>query len=123
MEEENLYEFYMDRVTKADVPSKVLSEFYSRLFDVPITYKTVIIFGKVVKLYGRMAVFYALTSMVNMDEINHDNILPLLSYFSRQFFNDRGENLRNLTDIVKDIEIKKERVIKREFNLKESLDE
>ena len=84
---ENLLELYWEKLEKeASNPGNVITRFYSALFDIPTSKKQIIMFNKLIKLYGRYIVFYSVLDLVSIKELKHDNLYGLLHVMCRNRF-------------------------------------
>jgi len=84
---ENLLELYWEKLEKeASRPGNVITRFYSALFDVPTNKSQIIMFNKLIKLYGRYIVFYSVLDLVSVRDLNHDSLYGLLHAMCRNRF-------------------------------------
>lgn len=109
---ENTSEFYYERLTSSTNPGLVLAQFYGNTFSREITKSEIIIFNKLLRLYGRFVVYFSILDMSSMSDINFENIFPLLSFFCKKRLEQKygitlveGQDLNKVaTNIEKQIE-------------------
>jgi hypothetical protein len=77
-ETENIVGFYYDRLTK-ESPGPVLVDFYRSTFELPYDKTLYGTMSRLVKLFGREAVFYSILDLAGK-ELDHTNIFGLLRY-------------------------------------------
>jgi hypothetical protein len=84
--------------------------------------KILIIFNKLVKLYGRKNVFLAICDVYDMDTVNLNNPYPLLVYFLKKRLDADSMTLPIYLDVTnKEKEIEKAR--KRNWKIEDPFDE
>jgi hypothetical protein len=84
MDAENVSEFYYEQLKDTTNPALVLSRFFGSLFSRDYGRSEVILFNRLLKIYGRFTVYFSLLDMTSMTEINFDNIYGLISYFAKK---------------------------------------
>jgi hypothetical protein len=81
---ENVADLYYERLSSSTNPGLVLAQFFGNVFDRRITRNEVILFNRLLKIYGRFVVYFSILDMSSMTEINFDSLYPLLSYFAKK---------------------------------------
>jgi len=84
MEAENLAEFYYEKLHDTVNPALVLSQFYGNLFSKEYGRSEIIMFNRLLKLYGRFTIYFSLLDMHSMTEIRFENVYGLISYFAKK---------------------------------------
>jgi hypothetical protein len=84
MDAENVSEFYYEQLKDTTNPALVLSRLFGALFNRDYGRSEVILFNRLLKIYGRFTVYFSLLDMTSMTEINFDNIYGLISYFAKK---------------------------------------
>jgi hypothetical protein len=103
--DENICAFYLEKLKTAEKPGMVLSEFFCRLFEVGFNSKLLVMLSKLLRLYGREAVFIAICDMYGVNDVTLDNPYPLLNYFIKKNMEGKTnmENYINTSSIEKEI--------------------
>jgi hypothetical protein len=81
---ENSADLYYERLSNSTNPGLVLAQFFGNVFDRTISRSEVILFNRLLKIYGRFIVYFTILDMSSMSELNFDNLYPLLSYFAKK---------------------------------------
>jgi hypothetical protein len=125
MVEENLVNVYKKQMEENINPGYILSLFYCELFDLgkpgPVLIGTI---TRLVKLYGREIVFYSILDMTDMENLDHNNIIRLLSYFCKKHALQEAPS--KYDDLSKDLEKLKSLQLKnqeKEFKVKDPFKE
>jgi hypothetical protein len=84
MEAENLSEYFYEQLKDTGNPGLCLARFYGETFQRNIGKGEVILFNRMLRLYGRFTLYFSILDMSFMKDINHENIAPLLSYFCKK---------------------------------------
>lgn len=82
--EENIVDLYYEKLHSTTNPGLVLAQFFGSVFDRTITRSEIILFNRLLKVYGRFIVFFTVLDMSSMNDINFDSLYPLLSYFAKK---------------------------------------
>lgn len=90
MEKENITNDYYKRLVLTKNPGYVLNEMYSEIFETQLTDTNTIMFSRLVKLYGRENVFFALLDITNIQGLVHNNLYPLLSAICKRYIVEIG---------------------------------
>jgi len=103
---ENLIDLYYEKLYKEDKPGNTLTSFFCELFEQGRDRKLYMTFNKLLRLYGRDIIFFAITEIYDMENITIDNIYPLLAYVCRRrtqtkFGNTSVANFIDLTSEIK----------------------
>lgn len=106
---ENLADLYYEKLADTDRPGSVLARFFNALYDRPNSVKEIILFNKLIKVYGKYIPFFAILDFYNYAEAKPENPYGLLSYYCKKrieekssvtVVNDAFKNLDNLADKV-----------------------
>lgn len=81
---ESLATIYLNMLIDGNNNALILAKFYWELFSVEPKKEDIILFGRVVKLYGRDIVFGAILDMYDIPNIKLGNIYPLLVYMCKK---------------------------------------
>lgn len=81
---ENSAEFYYERLSTSTNPGLILAQFFGNTFDRSVGRADIMVFNRLLKLYGRFTVYFSILDMSSMSDVNFDNIYPLLSYFCKK---------------------------------------
>lgn len=114
---ENLADYYYEKVTNSTNPGSVLAQFYGNVFDREISRKEIIMFNRLLKLYGRFVVYFTILDMTTVKELKLDEPYGLLSYFARKRLDQKygivmieSQNLDKLASGLEDKIEKQKRV-------------
>lgn len=82
---EGAVEFYYEKLIKEEdkTPGITLAKFFGELFSIPISSKTIVMYNKLVKLYGRKLAFEATLESFESGA-NPENLYGLLSYICKK---------------------------------------
>lgn len=106
---ENLSELFYKKVMNSEKPAFALNEFYSKLFNLQITMENTILFAKLIKLFGRERVFFAVMDLTTIPNLRHDNIYGLLFSICKNNFVEKGDyDSPDLSHLIEDIKKSKE---------------
>jgi hypothetical protein len=64
---ENVVELYFSKLKTAQNPGVILAQFYNSVMGVEVGRSEIILFSKLVKLWGRTAVFFAVVDISRID--------------------------------------------------------
>lgn len=81
---ENLTEFYYERLSDTSNPGLVLAQFFGNVSGKSANRQTVMMFNRLIKLFGRFTTYFAIVDVSLMDNVNFDNPFPLLAYFCKK---------------------------------------
>jgi len=94
---ENIAEIYLEKLENVESdPGKILYALYLALFDMNYSVKSLRIFRKLNKIYGRRNVYFALLQMHDSyygKEIDHTNIYPLIAFFIKKYLEKKNESV------------------------------
>jgi hypothetical protein len=109
--EENIAEVYLNKLQDDPNPVSLLVKFYSELFTLPYNAQLFGPITRLVKTFGRDAVFYSILSIENMDDLKHENIYPLLRFMcmKRLEKTKTGNEYVDLSDYIVAINKKSEK--------------
>lgn len=93
---------YKKLVEEATNPGYIITMFYSALFNITTDNSTIGMFSKLVKVYGREVVFYAVLDMTDMENLDHSSIIRLLSYFCKKRISQDPQS--KYTDLSKELD-------------------
>jgi hypothetical protein len=66
---ENVAEFYYEKLKDTTTPGKLLMKFYRDLLEKPVGVPEIILFNKLVKIFGKYTVFFSVLDLVNVETI------------------------------------------------------
>jgi hypothetical protein len=81
---ENVAELYYRKLSESKNVGVTLAQFYGSVFNQPVSKKEIIIFNRLVNIYGRFNVYFSILDMTSMTELNLENPYPLLSHFAKK---------------------------------------
>lgn len=124
---ENLFELYFEQLHTTKTPGKVLAEFYCSLFNLAFSPQKIITFNKLLKLYSRDVIFFAISDCADIDNLDHENIHRLLSYFCKKRMESRyklnGSIVIDLTETIKELNKKIDKLSERKVKFNDPFDE
>jgi hypothetical protein len=106
---EGLADSYFEKLNSDTNPGATLAKFYSELFNLTYGVKTVVMFNRLVKLYGKTNVFFSILEIG--DTADHTNIYGLINYICKK----RLEKSSSSTpvDLLEDTVIASEKKVKK----------
>ena len=104
---ENLSAIYLEQLKNTDKPAVVLAKFVSELLSITLTTVDIVKMSKLVKLYGRNAVFSGILDLADVDDVN-SNYYGLLVYFLKKRLEKQTEDylLSDLSEYINGVEKK-----------------
>ena len=76
---ENVLEFYYEKLKKEGKPGNIIYLFYGRLFSIEVNKGHLIMFNRLIRIFGRFIVFFAVLDLAGMSKVDHKNsIYPLM---------------------------------------------
>ena len=110
---ENQAEYYYDQLQTTTNVGLTMAKFYSGIFGTEISRSIIITMNRLIKMFGRFTVYFAILDMFGMEDRidNKDNPLPLLTYFCKKRTEEKynislNGSYEDLTKTIKDIEKK-----------------
>lgn len=85
-EMENTAEFYYEKLKTATDPGRILSALFSSLYSVETTRTIIIMCNKLIKVFGRFTLFFAILDMAGSYPDLTDNPYPLLYTICKRKF-------------------------------------
>lgn len=92
---ENLAEYYYELLPQDTNPGVLLAKFFCRGMEIPITKSEIITFNRLIRLYGRTIVFFAILDVCGMTDVNTDNPFPLLAHFCKKRLEQKNPEVYN----------------------------
>lgn len=122
---ENIADLYYEKLSVTTNPGNVLAKFYEGIFDRPQSVKDIIMFNRLVKIYGKYIPFFAVLDLFSYEkaEVN-DNMFGLLSYYCKKRMEQKTETVvlndayKNLDKTVKELSERIEAQKERKVNIK-----
>ena len=106
---ENLLELFYKKVMNSEKPAFVINEFYSKLFNLEITTENSILFAKLINVFGRERVFFAVMDLTTISNLRHENIYPLLYAICKNNFVEQYDyDSPDLSSLIEEIKKSKE---------------
>jgi hypothetical protein len=109
---ENTADFYYEKLGATDKPGSVLAKFYEELFSRAYSVQDIIMFNKLIKVYGKYIPYFAILDLFSYEKAEiSDNMFGLLAYYCKKrleqktdiaVLNDAYKNLDNLASKVFD---------------------
>ena len=116
---ENASEYYYNILNTTPNIGFALSKFYAETFGVQVTRSIVTNMNRLIKMFGRFTVYFAIIEMFGMEDkvTDKDNPTPLLTYFCKKRTEERyditlNSSYEDLTKKIKEIEKKIDEVRK-----------
>jgi membrane protein required for beta-lactamase induction len=81
---DDLAGFYLDKIKASEKPAEILYEFYIRLYNKNQSESLKRIFIKLVKLYGRIRVYFAILFTYDVEGFTSDVPYPMLVWFIKR---------------------------------------
>lgn len=70
MEKENVAEFYYEKLKASTNPGLILATLYKELLNRQITKSEIIMYNRLVKIFGRFTVFFATLDLANVTKLS-----------------------------------------------------
>jgi hypothetical protein len=107
MTSEALADIYYDKLKDADNPGLTLARFFCELNDKQVDKDKVILFNRLLKLFGRYTIYFAIMDLYGYEGANLDNIYGLLSYYCKSRLERESKNSNNsdsLEDFLSEVD-------------------
>ena len=106
---ENRIEYYYEQLKDTITPGITIAEYYCSLYGIEKTKSETILFNRLVGVFGRFTVFFAVNGMRGTYPTPPENVFPLLYRIcSNRFEETHGESAlqsrENLTKVIRDIQ-------------------
>lgn len=69
---ENISEFYYEKLKSTTSPGVVLAQFYKDSLEREVGRSEIIMLNKLIKMFGRFSVFFAIMNLVNVSKLGED---------------------------------------------------
>jgi hypothetical protein len=86
--DENLLDFYTEKLSETKNPGAILNSLYISLFELEYNTNLLPRFGKLCTIYGKQRVLQAMLDTYEMEKIDHIYYIRLLVYFIKKHLND-----------------------------------
>lgn len=83
---ENSSEFFYEKLKTAEKPGTILATMYCLLYEIPVTKSEIIMFNKLIKVFGRFTVFFAIIDASGSYEDRIEKPYPLLYTICKRKF-------------------------------------
>jgi hypothetical protein len=92
---ENLAEYYFEKLPQDTNPGLLLAKFFCQVMETIVSKSEIIMFNRLVRLYGRTIPYFAILDVGGMDNVNMDNPFPLLAYFCKKRIEQKNPEAYN----------------------------
>lgn len=75
MDGENLADIYYEKLSSTTNPGLVLAQFYRDTSGKPMTKSEIIMFNRLIKIFGRFIVYFSILDLSNTDIVGNPNAL------------------------------------------------
>lgn len=96
MIEENLAEYWKEKIEESTEPASMLHLMYKSILQTDNNYYAT--FGKLTRIYGRNSVYFSILDCATLDEIEGDP-LRILTYFCKKRLEENTSNKEAVIDI------------------------
>jgi hypothetical protein len=107
---ENIADLFYEKLGTAESPGNILAQFYNSIFDQPNSVQKIIMFNKLIKVYGKYIPFFAILDLFSYEKAEvTENMFGLLSYYCKRRLEQKTELVvlndayRSLDKTAKDI--------------------
>jgi len=104
---ENLVEFYYEKLKSETNPGKLLGEFFCKVHKKSLTKSEIIMFNKLIRLFGRYTAFYSIMDGANADMDGDRNPYPYLYTICKKRFERGHADVTSSSHILIDREVRK----------------
>jgi len=87
--DENISDQFLNEINTTSNPAVVLTSLYCKLYDLTNFATYIKIFGKLVKVYSRKNIFFAILDTYDVDNFRPENPYALLTYFLKKRLEDK----------------------------------
>lgn len=115
---ENIADLYYEKLGKTEKPGNILATFYEGIFDKPHSIQNIIMFNKLIRVYGKYIPYFAILDLFSYEKAEvGDNMFGLLSYYCKKRMEQKAE-LVVLNDAYKNLDAVAQKVLERIENQK-----
>jgi len=113
---ENLAEYYFEKLPQDSNPGLLLAKFFCQCMDTTVSKSEIIVFNRLIKLYGRTIPYFAILDVGGMETVNLDNPFAILAYFCKKRIEQKNPEVFNgaYTNLDSKIEKLGEQIIAQE---------
>jgi hypothetical protein len=97
--EENLVDSYYQEILKTTDPGGTLAKFLWSCLQKKPEGSDIAVMRKLVRIYGRWDVFYAILDLVDVSSVDHSKYYGLLVYFIKKKIEERYKSLTDYQDL------------------------
>jgi hypothetical protein len=116
---ENTADLYYEKLGSTDKPGGVLAKFYEEIFSRPYSVQDIILFNKLVRVYGKYIPYFAILDLFSYEKAEiGDNMFGLLSYYCKKRLEQKTE-VAVLNDAYKNLDTVADKVLERIEQLKD----
>ena len=90
---ENISDLYYEKLKTTTNPGVVLASFYCTLYDTEATRSEIIMFNKLLKVFGRFTVFSSIMAVAGSYPEKQDNVYPLIYTICKRKFEAEHDGL------------------------------
>lgn len=116
---ENIAEYYLGLLESATNPATILTQFYTSIAEIKYSNSLLPIMSKLVTLYGRKRVFYAILSISNSNLDDPYKVYGLLAHICKKSLEDSHES----SHVIDTSGIEKKLTTKRKLKIEELFNE
>jgi hypothetical protein len=110
---ENIADLYYEKLSTTDRPGNILTSFYEDIFSRPHSIQNIILFNKLVKVYGKYIPYFAILDLFSYEKAEvGDSPFGLLSYYCKKRMEQKTEFVV-LSDAYKNLDAVAEKVLER----------
>jgi hypothetical protein len=92
---ENLAEYYFEKLPQDTNPGLLLAKFFCQVMDTEVTKSEIMMFNRLIKLYGRSIPYFAILDVGGMDNVKLETPFPLLAYFCKKRIEQKNPEAYN----------------------------
>lgn len=106
---ENIAEHFLGQLETSTNPGATLSQFYISIAEIPYNNRLIPTMNKLVTIYGRRRVFYAILSIANSNLEDPYKVFGLLSHICKKSLEESHETsmVINTEQLEKKLEVKR----------------
>lgn len=101
--------YYYKQLMASKKPQTILTNLFCELFDLTPDASYFIMFSKLIKLYGREAVFNALLDIYGIENLNLNNLYPLFNSICKKYAISQVDVSKNLLDELTEVKKQKKK--------------
>lgn len=112
---DSLADAFYSKLEDSENPGNTLANFYSAVFNVPIGVQDIVMFNRLVSIYGKYSVFFSILDLFSFSDANieNNNVHGIISYYCKKRLERQDKSAAHYDDLEPLLEEMKKKIEKR----------